>query len=79
MKTVIILVALYELTIGISELLWVSTGSTALASAAALPSVASVVDPLIASSSASGSANSIEGGLDTAIGAGLLLWALKGL
>jgi hypothetical protein len=74
MKYAILIAGLYELTVGLSEVLWVSTGSTSLASLAALPSAATLADSAVGSSS---NANSIEGGIDVAIGAGLLYWFFR--
>jgi hypothetical protein len=74
MKLILLLAALYELAIGSSEILWVSTGNATLASLAGAPSVASLIDSQINSSD---SANYIEGGIDVGIGAALLLWFSK--
>ena len=71
MKYLLLAAALYELTIGGSEILWTSIGSTALAGIAGAPSVASLIDSMINSSD---SANYIEGGIDVSVGAILLFW-----
>jgi len=77
MKYAILIAALYEIGIGAGELLWVTTGSTSLASVAALPSVASLFDSTITGSSQSANANEIEGGIDLAIGGALLFWYFR--
>lgn len=67
-KYALLAAALYEFVIGVSELLWVSTGNKTLATLAGYPSAASVIDTAIVSS-APASAHNIEGAIDIAIAA----------
>jgi len=76
-KTLLWLVVVYEAGVGLSELAWVETGSTSLASVAALPSASSLIDGLI-NGSTNSNANLIEGGLDVAIALGLWAAFLRG-
>jgi hypothetical protein len=75
MKVIFILAGAYSLAVGLSEIGWVATGSTALATLAGLPSAGSLIDSFVGSQS---NANYIEGGVDTALGLGLLYFAMKG-
>ena len=72
LRYAILVAGAYLVLVGVSELAWVSTGSTTLAGIAAWPSLASAIDPLINSSD---SANYVEGAIDGVMGAGLLWWA----
>jgi len=67
-KYAILAAAAYELAVGVSELLWVSTQNKTLAKIAGYPSVASAVDGSIAASFPQ-SAHNIEGAIDVAIAA----------
>lgn len=67
-KYAILAAAAYELVVGMSELLWVSTQNKTLAKIAAYPSAASVADASI-SASFPQSAHNIEGAIDVAIAA----------
>jgi hypothetical protein len=79
MKVILIVAGLYSLVVAVAEFSWVSTGNTTLASIAALPATSSLVDPLISNSDGSSvnGANLIEGGLDAAVGLGLIYWGWK--
>lgn len=74
LKLILMAVGAYELVVGASELSWVATGNTTLAAIASWPSLGSLVDPLIGTSS---SANYMEGALDAVTGTGLLWIGLR--
>lgn len=74
MKTFVLVAALYQLTVGVSEFFWVSSGSPILAQVAALPTVASGAELVDATLGSMDTANTIEGMIDVASGAALLLF-----
>ena len=64
MKYILWAIVFYEAVIGLSELAWVATGSTSLATIATWPSVSTITaDPLFGSSA---NGNLIDGGTDLA-------------
>jgi hypothetical protein len=65
----------YEAAIGVSEMFWVTLGNAQMASVAAWPSVSSVVDPAIGTSS---NANYVEGGIDLGVAAAIWFFFLRG-
>ncbi len=67
-KYAVLILAAYELAVGMSELLWVSTQNKTLAKIAGYPSAASVVDTTL-SATFPASAHNVEGALDVLIGA----------
>lgn len=74
MRYVLLIAGVYELLIGASELIWVSTSSPTLAGVAQLPSVSSLADTFIGGQT---NANTIEGGIDVLVGALLIWWGLR--
>jgi len=72
MRLLLWAVVAYEAVVGLSELTWVSTGNTTLASVAQYPSLASItVDPFFGSSA---NGNVIDGSADLIFA--LLIWLL---
>jgi hypothetical protein len=77
MKTFLWGVVIYQALVGAAELAWVTTQNAQLASIAALPSVATLLDSAIPALAQAEGANTIEGGIDLAVAGGVYFFFLR--